>query len=355
MVWILPVFADTVAARFARATMSPLMGWVAAELFRPAAEVVLDESLARFPGPALVITSAEDELTSPAERDRLATALRPGHEMCLLPGRHVLLAARARWLFGEELHLFRNFFRPDPAPRLARVFAELPPELTSRFPEHSEARARLAALAACQRETAVAWIAAAALAIDDPESAARMLWCLRRRPYPELDFDDLVAVLSLADPSGELPIGTIEDCSLYGDLARRFKQVHLWLGPELVASTAWNHGAFPIVHFRIRLDGGLRADVRSQPKGLWDALRSRCASDADAVRQYVRVVLKGERVPERLVPDGAGGSCLEYFDEEGGSWEPLDLSPDGGETSGRFEPHEKPRRVAANAASTSPR
>jgi pimeloyl-ACP methyl ester carboxylesterase len=322
-IWIAPVFPATVAARFARQTLSPAMGLLVAVLYRPVADIELDGVLARAEVPALVLTSDEDELTSREERAGLERAVRrAGGRLALAQGQHILLAGRARWLYAEELALYRGVFTPAPSERVKSLLARLEPEIAARFPVGSEARARLEALATWHGATPPEWVAACALSNPTAEAGARLLWLLRRRPYPELPFDTLVQVLSLDDPAGALPIDAIETCSLAGDLARRFGGPYLDLGPELLVDKAHARGTLPSITFHLSL--GLEATVRDQPRGLWEELRERLASDAEAVRQYVRVALRAKRIPDRLVGDGAGGFGLEYRDEQG-DWIALDL------------------------------
>ncbi|MCI0586329.1 MAG: lysophospholipase, partial [Planctomycetes bacterium] len=239
VVLIAPVFPDTLAPRFAAQAYSPLVGGIARLCLRPIADLDLAAVIAGSSVPATVIGSPEDELVSEEELESLGRAAdQSGGRLVPRPGGHLVVSAEARWLLDEELSLYRELASPPAAERLDRILADLSPDIAARFPEGSAERARLQQLALLQRESPAVQVAAAASTNENSLAAARFLWLARRRPYPELDFDDLAATLSLQDPAGELSIESLESSSRGPDLDQRYRCGWLMMDAEQIGHAA---------------------------------------------------------------------------------------------------------------------
>lgn len=327
-VWVLPVFPDTAVPRFARWAYCALAEGFARLFLRPIADVRPDEALRRASVPTLVVTAEEDELTTAVEVARLEAVLpASGGRLRTLAGGHLLVGARARWLLPEELPFLRGLGRPDAGARLARGLAGLPAEIAERFPPGSAAHARLAALAEVQLDLSPE-VAAAALSEADPLAAARFLWSVGRRPYPKaLTFEERVEALSLADPAGELPIERLEQLSLPSDLLKGFGAIWLHWSADITARMAREiRPDDPDAWYSYTLTAhGVSARAGTDLAELFADLLERTGSDADARRQFARLLLKDGRIPDRVRTDPEGTVRLEAFED--GRWIELDLAP----------------------------
>jgi hypothetical protein len=203
------------------------------------------------------------------------------------------------------------------------------PELAGELDAAPGARARLAELSSLKRHGDVFSMTAAAIALPDPIQARDLLWSLELRPYPELPFEELCEVLDLADAAGELPQDLLMKCVRVLDTVERLGLMRITYDAESLARLVMgvDQGASGIT--TTYSFGAESATVSLSPSALWRELLERGFSLEDARRILLRILLRSERIPERLRPASGGCSGLEVFEE--GAWKPLLAE---GETSG---------------------
>lgn len=331
MVWIAPVFPDTVTSRFAHTFYGPLEGWAAAVFFRDVADVDVLDVLKKAQVTGLVLASDADPLLTTHERVALDRALEPAAHLVPRSGGHVQLSFDAHALLLEELQVFV----PRTSPRCVKaradaVIAGLDEAAAREFAPASDERSRLERLCAIHSGQPAQAVAAAALSIPRAPIAARLLWLLARRPYRDLDFAEQRAVLSLDDPAGELPIDWIERTSAPGDFVEQFGGVRGTLDAVCIAAAARDGGAnADDADWRatLSLNGVPSITLGLDGRALFQALVDRGLTIEDAERQFIRVLLKSQRIPDRLVRDGEGRPVIEVKSK--GAWTVLDRNPDG--------------------------
>jgi hypothetical protein len=318
-----PVFPATATVRFASAYLNPFLWFAANFVFRPISRLDPCATIAASGVPCSAVSAEEDALLSVDERERLRAAVEASGGWWLASaGEHIWLAVNARRLGPLELGYFLAA-APAPDPEaFERVLAALPAEVRAHFAEDSAVRERLRALAAEQRSAAPLELAAAALANDDAPSASRMLWLARRRPFPELPFDDLVHALSLRTPGEPLSIDLIEFLSAPCDLVWRYDGSRASLHPSVIARLASDgarsKGAEPF-RISVHLNCGVTANVTFPVDEYGRNLVSSGLTPAQATCRVTRELLKTERIPERVSTAEDGSERLEALWE--GRWE----------------------------------
>ncbi len=303
MVWIAPVLPDSATSRFASAFHGRVLGWAAAAIYRDIADVDVVAALESAQIPGLVISPAHDVLLTNGERDAIAAALSPAARFRLRGGGHIQLAYEAHALLREEMRVFVPCCTPEAlTQRVNGVLAALSLDASARFAEGSPERAQLARLCMLQRGEHAPLVAAAALAIPKPSIAARLLWLLARNPYRELDFAELCAVLSLDDPAGDLPIDLIERASSLADAASKLGLLRRKFTASQIAFAGIEDGehADDVDMTSSVETGGENFELHVGGRELFDALLDRGLSMEDAERQFIRVLLKAQRIPDRL-------------------------------------------------------
>ena len=326
-----PVFPETVTARFAWSLLNPFAWFAAVFVFRPIARFDPCAPIAASGAPCTAIVSVEDSLLSEDERTRLKTAiLASGGNWFHAWGDHIAVGAQARQVSVWELATLSGI-APSPEEGFAeRLWARLPVEVASRLPSGSAQRGRFDWLAGNQRSATPQELAAAALANDDMILSSRMLWLARRHPFPSLEFDDLVAALSLRAPRKELELSieTIELVSAFSDLAWRYERVAFVRDPALIAKMAASSDAAGNTYsFGCQLRCGLKVSLSFSFKKNWDALVAQGATPDEASVYWARVLLKAQRTPDRLrlAPDGT--LQLEAYWKD--RWQPVVSAPAG--------------------------
>lgn len=392
--WILiaPVRGESVVRHFAQWQFPGVLSRMASTLFRPATSVDLVSAVARM-GPRLWIFSPpDDELLPPDEQAQLCEAVqaaggawgrepkprqhdpatsksaskdpkwtlgplgfRPwdaskGKPPPRLPdslntvlAMHVIASGSAHDLFApEESNLLRACFPswPDREASTLAVLAELPRTISDRFPPASDARKRLESLASSHRGARASLLAAVVLRCEDPEIADQLLSLDRRSPHPwpgDLEYEDILRVLDLDDPSGRLPESSLLDW------IRTFYSLRS-AGPDVTCALEWERILELARSSEIEAaEGRERRHITSNLKGwtsgvyhcgeLWRTLlEERGLSRPDARRQAARILLKAAGIPDRIVQEGNGLARLEIRTNR--LWSRLDLEwPDPIETS----------------------
>lgn len=323
IVLIAPVLADSAVTRFARTFHGPLAGFVAAAAFRDIAPVDVVAELKRARLPVLVITSERDTLLGERDRERIGSALHPAGVVLLRDSGHVQLALEAHQLMAEELR-FVDACCTEGAVRARAdaVLAALDETARALFPPESAERARLEAVCSRVAHGDPSATAAAALAIERPEIAVRVLWLNARRAYPALAFEEWREVLSLDDPAGPLPIDLIEYAARLRDvvldhgglLLREFDADDFARAAHARGISASSVGWSTTMTFA----GGQEARVELDGAHVFQSLIDRGVPPADAERQFVRVLLKAHRIPDRLRTNADGLVVVEA--QEDGTW-----------------------------------
>ncbi|MCI0588311.1 MAG: lysophospholipase [Planctomycetes bacterium] len=325
-----PVLEDSVVARFARAFRGPLAGWFAGLVYRRAADVSVVEAIRGGGVPVFLVSGDDDPLLDEGDRralDQAASANRGG--LFRREGDHVLVSIEAHSLLREERPLLGRLFPEGPpaAKRLQGLLASLPPDIAARFEPGTAGHARLADLSRHCRVGDPVVLAAAASGSANGESAARMVWLHRKRAWPALPFDDLAASLSLDDPARDLPLDLVEDYSRTIDLPRSYGGAWRVLDGDSIVAAAQGPGIDTGVRtwsLGLAFLGGVRVELATDLSRLYLGLRARGLAEDDARRQFARILLKGQRIPDRLTRAPDGRLVLEAL--EGGAWRALDLA-----------------------------
>ncbi len=324
-----PVLEDSAVPRFARAFRGPLAGWFAGLVYRRVADVSVVEAIRGGGVPVFLVSGDGDPLLDEGDRgalDEAASAHRGG--LIRREGDHVLVSIEAHSLLREERPLLGRLFPegPPPAKRVQGLLASLPPDVAARFEPGTAGHARLADLSRHCRVGDPVLLAAAAVGNASGESAARMVWLHRKRAWPALPFDDLAASLSLDDPAGDLPLDLVEDYSRTIDLPRSYGGMWRVLDADSIVAEAQGPGIGTGIRFRTALvfPGGVRVELATDLSRLYLDLRARGLGEDDARRQFARILLKGQRIPDRLARAPDGRLVLEAL--EGGAWRALDLA-----------------------------
>jgi hypothetical protein len=327
-VWIAPVLPESATHRFARAFHGRIAGWIAAWLYDDISDVDVVEVLRDAQVPGVVIASPEDGLLTAEERAAIAGAISPAAGFMERDGGHVVLATEAHALLREELPVFVPCCTPEHVEqRVGAVLAELPPGVSARFPDGSAERTRLEQLCRLQRGARADSVAAAALAIPHAEIAARVLWLHSYRSYYTLEFDEWLAAMSLDDPAGQLPIELIERASLLSDFSQEFgfgRKAYTAAAIEAAGVAGGAHASH--VDDRTVVEAGDEPVILSlDGRAMFEELLARGLDVADAERQFVRILLKSQRIPDRLriAPDGR--VAVEV--KEKGTWRTLAMDP----------------------------
>lgn len=333
---VAPVRAQSAVRHFAAYTFAEPAAWLAALVFRPVAQVDLAIELERSRAPLLVVAPESDFLLPETERaplERLVAsrgrwvAVDEDHFGAVADAHGSLLAAESDFLGG----LFRDW--PDVAARTHALLARLPPELAAACEQDEGAQSRLRVLARLAPR-ACPGIAAAVTALDLPLERVQGIASGHRDGClpggQDGSAEDWIALLDPWDPAGPLPHERLtlflpaSPCTLYGT-------------PRPPVGAGWACIDALIAHVQVAeeavalgSDGGA-AIVPARPGSVnvfdlgvfWRELREeRRLGALDARRQIVRMLLKGERIPERLVtrPEGVGLEAKEC-----GVWRPVDL------------------------------
>ncbi|MFN0243737.1 MAG: serine aminopeptidase domain-containing protein [Planctomycetota bacterium] len=337
IVLIAPVLADSAVTRFAHAFHGPLAGVVAAAVFRDIADVDVVDELKAAKVPTIAVVSEDDALLSERDRQHMRAGLYPHGAVFLRDGGHMQLALDAHELLSEESRFFEACSAEDARrARADAVLAALDERTRALFPPESAARARLDAVCGQIVHATPSSVAAATLAIERPELAARMLWLNARRTYSEeLSFDEWRHVLSLADPAGLLPIDLIERAARLRDFAldhgtllvRTFDADDFARAARQRGLFASNIGWSTTMTFV----GGETVSMELDGARIFQELLARGVPSVDAERQFVRVLLKAHRIPDRVRTSVDGDVVVEA--KENGVWRvpSTDESPAGAE------------------------
>jgi pimeloyl-ACP methyl ester carboxylesterase len=330
IVQIAPVVAKSVVERFARMMNGAFLGLVARAFYRPAADVDLAHEIREAGVPVFLVSGNGDPLLDEDDRRALGDAAwQGGGGLFRRAGDHLLVAIEAHSLLREERPLYAGFLPESPSgeARAGRLLDVLPEESAARFAPGSEARERLIELSKSCMVGDPLLLAAAALANENGESAARMVW-LRRADYQAgRELEDLAAELSLEDPAGALPIDLVEEYSLPLRLPRRHGGLYCMLETSAIVHAAFAKGlgrGGGSWSSSILFSGGPVLEVRSDPERLMVALRARGLGESDARRQFVRILMKVYGIPDRLTRAQDGALVLEAREED--RWRVLDLS-----------------------------
>lgn len=319
---IAPVMPATVVRRYARQEHGALVSAVSRLLFAPVAEVDVLARLRSFEGALLVCASEQDRFVSDDERTALLRlVLERAAAWCELEGGHYQSSISGRALFVREKSFWGAALPPSRAALTPEEFLRGNPALAGAVAALGGARERLARLLELKRRGDPLLLAAAASAIDDPYLARELVWSIEQRPYPPLPFEELREVLSLADPYGELPADLVLE---YTELVDRIERLGL---PRISMDARYftrftekiDRGPSEIAmeyHF-----GSESTRIALSPSRLWLTLLERGVPLEDAQRIVLRLLLRSERLPERVRPASGGVCGLEVL--EGGSWKPL--------------------------------
>ncbi|MEM8712788.1 MAG: methyltransferase domain-containing protein, partial [Planctomycetota bacterium] len=254
VVAIAPVEPATVAIRYGLAWLPGPTAWLARPFLRPFASACVTDELTRAEAPRLVIAHPEDELLG---RDAFETLVKDVtgtggivHEAANIPGvlvrfgpvvdfmpHHIGLAHVATDVSDEEMSfLTREFADQLPAEsRLEAAIAAMSPEAKRAVEASPIARERLRTLCSRQRFLPADLAAALCTSLDDEDFEAS----LESRTWPishaaleraqlrwHYGFDDLLAMVSLDDPTGPLTPEEMSSARLLGMTLPRDPETH---------------------------------------------------------------------------------------------------------------------------------
>jgi hypothetical protein len=332
---IAPVMPETVVRRYARFEHGRIVAGLSMLLFAPVAEIDVLAQLARFPGTLLVCQSAADRFVSDAERaafERLT--YERGAAWCELDGGHYQSSVAGRALFVREKSFWSTALPPLQPPSSPEELWQDRPDFSLAVQAFPGAEARLAELLVLKRRGEPLLLTAVASAITDVYLARELAWSIEQRPYPLLPFEEFCEVLSLADPSGGLPADLLQGCLELVDHIDRLGLPRLAMDAGHFARFAQglDHGDSSYsMEYHL---GGETARMTLSPSRLWLTLLGRGFSLTDAQRVVLRLLLRSERIPERVRPESGGVCGLEVFED--GAWKPL--RAEGGTFSVRLAP-----------------
>jgi len=319
---IAPVMPDTVVRNYARQELGAFVAGLSRLLFAPVSKVEMLEELGRFTGPLLVCASESDRFISDEERARLGRlVVEREAAWCVVEGGHYQSAIMGRALFVREKGFWSAALPPTrPAPTPEELWREHP-ELATAVQALPDARERLVRLLALKRNGDPLLLSAAASSVADMHLARELAWSIEQRPFPPLPFDELREVLSLADPGGELPMDLLLECLEFVDQSDRLGLLRVSPSASDMARMAQQidrgyTGITVVYEF-----GSESAPMTLSPSRLWLELLKRGVPTRDAQRMVLRLLLRSERIPERVRSESGGVCGLEVFQE--GAWIPL--------------------------------
>lgn len=324
---IAPILADSVVERYARVEYGWAAQGLARLLFAPVARIDALAHYEAYAGPLLVCASAQDAFLSEGERARwsMLVARKSNAAWFGSEGGHYRSSLAGRTLFAREPAFWRSALPPRSGAEAAAERASLAERVRASAGGHAwtaAESARLDELLRSKRLGDPSAIAAAALALPSAEQALWMLWSLEQRPYPQLGCDELREVLALDDPAGPLP------WDLIWREARRYDEMARWSvprpepSPAMIAALAESADRRPWPSWSMGFQaGGERSRFECGYEQLWIELVQRGYALEDARRIFARLVLRAERIPERLRASGGGYLGLEVWAE--GRWSEL--------------------------------
>ncbi len=329
-----PVLPESATHRFAQARHGAFVSWMASALYSDLADVDVIELVARAPARRLVVAGRTDFFLSDDERARFRQAVTAGGGQWHEPSSgHAQVTIEAHALLPSELALLTEFASPrrlrplEIAERLAIVGKGAGAEAAARL-EEPDARTRFAELARLARNADPVLLAAMSLANGASVAALRYLWMVEERgDLSDLAFDDLVDAVSLEDPGGRLPIDDIFNASLLGDLHDRFGggDTRLSTYTALVVLNGARRGEPARLEFEVDVAWD-RVRVVHDLRELLARLTAAGFADDALMRAAMRVILKGNREPERVRQEPGGGVVLELYRD--GDWVAFDLDQD---------------------------
>jgi hypothetical protein len=350
---IAPVEASTVAGHFAGAVFGRFARGLAAWTLRPVADDVdLVTRLSQSEAPLFVAAGSEDELWPSNEQAGVRTILatRQGR----FADEHEF--HRRIFVFGDQvsspiLHNIsltihskeelsdaeRSFWREhggsiDAVARMARVLDGISPAMRNYFGSNQDARQQLERIGAAHIEDDPRVLAfVACCRADGPDARFFIGDCRIRSPewLDRLDDPSWLEVLTFDDPAGDLS----GDLTLYAFCFFHRGAAHDQL-PELASvatvldvargvaadgitnASRWWRGKGP------HSTGKWSEDLRSQ---LWSPLaKDPRLTKGDAARHFVRLLLHGAGIPDRVTVAADGSITLEARDGE--TWVAVDPS-----------------------------
>ena len=365
-----PVLAQTVVERLADRLYGPIVAWLASGVYADVASVELEQELRSCRAPLLAVSGSEDFFLLDEDRARLAEAVAAvGGEWCAPAVGHLQGALEAHAVRSSELPLLLTHFPPmtpgvaeldlllaQAASKVADSYlldsvggepsgvsapssltcasgvepsvlgvSTRPSEATVAALDEPRLRVRFARWAALARNADPVLLAAVALRTEPGVDSLRYLWMLEEHDAIEsLPFSELVEVATLDDASGPLPIDLIAAAATFYDLHARFGAFGVRLDARACMHTVAVALAVGSAPMTLSLDvgwdrGGVRVDVGE----FITALRGSGLSEHALARAGIRSMLKGNRVPDRVVMNSDGNEGLEVY--EHGRWHPVDL------------------------------
>lgn len=320
---LLPVMPDTVVRRFAR-TFHGIPGqWLAQLLYDDVVELDLPRVLADAHVPMFALSSPDETFIDADERARLRAAVeRAGGTWCELPGGHLRLSVMAHDVFDDEARRLAERWSPDVERRVARLLGELPAEVAARF-DAPESRARLQRVLSRVHPSRGLTAAALALTVDDPLRAFRLARHVPRKLTKDADLEALVALCDLDDPTGALPLETLDAlCLQIAAMRRQSIIVFTQDGPSL-ARSASERGGNKQYSVTLTLGPGVEVASSFSNRDVWQRLGCDEMPFDAARRRFVRVLMKLYGIPERVRREADGRIVLE--ERVDGAWRALDL------------------------------
>ncbi|MBI3845326.1 MAG: alpha/beta hydrolase [Planctomycetes bacterium] len=334
VVLIAPVRGETVATNYAYEMYADVFAFLVTPFLRATVDVDIVSVLAHSKVPLLVESPAKDFLLLPDEMALVESSVRAARGRFVRGDGldHVALVLEAHRVLDDEASVYATTLggRPWPPiqPRVAEVLSHLSDADAARFAPGTATRARLESVVASHRLEPPALAAALALATDagDDERRQGLVDWTRSLPADrlrELPLDVLAALVDLADSSGALDVMELDVLSGF---ARGAAIASSAPGlPERLAALAVEkrfdrcalvrprnaRGIFRYAIEEIDLDGPLDPAATVPP-------RLRLAR-SDALREAVRMLLKGAAIPDRVV----ASNRIEVWDA--GAWRPLEM------------------------------
>jgi pimeloyl-ACP methyl ester carboxylesterase len=349
-----PVLPDTCVRRFADHQYGFFMAWMAAALYADVADVDLPAEVAACEAPLLVLAGTRDFFLSDEERALVTDAVHSAGGRLTSPASgHARATVEAHALVKEELELLVETLPPKPL--TSSELDALVASIRERVGDEAAAavgtpqgRERLAELARHARTANPVLLAAVSLANAPGLDAVRWLWMLDERgKLQELPFDELVDAVALDG----LPMDIIAETALGPDVSHRFGGASFSEGVGLMlhrvavaleqAEPLAIGGSRLLMGDRTVLDSDQRsqngaivitidvgwdqAEIVADPVELIDRLVQAGVPEEELARAAVRTLLKGRRIPERLVIAPDGSRRLQIHEQ--GVWRELDLHP----------------------------
>lgn len=327
---IAPVFADTVVAECARDEYGWVAGWLAGALFAPVADIDLAAELERTACPLRVSTPSRGDWMADRQKATLyrITASRSQHSWMSLAQDHmscVVVDGDPEKFDLRDARSATRVEKLDPSV-IAAAWSSLSDAARTRLGELEGGADRFASALCMTRTIPTEHVAAAVVANGGHVGATcELLRTLRAVPKEGLAFDELAALYSVSDPSGELSPHALKAFAGIARLERRglARCERPWDTLERIRdhSQACSLADRSLILKARAMSDGSPVNLEVEPG--W-GVDSDSALDSDVRRHAARLALKAIGIPDRVRAWDDGRVELECFVD--GAWQPFEAA-----------------------------